>query len=54
MSMASYILQASLLLVDNVSPSALHACKKREHNGADVNAGFQCVSHDKHAVVSSA
>lgn len=52
-STASYILQASLLLVDNISPSALHACKEQEHNGVDVNAACQCVSrlYDKHAAL---
>lgn len=29
-SKASYILQASLLVVDKLRPSALHACERRE------------------------
>lgn len=36
-SMASYSLQASLLLVDNVRPSALHACKKDKINQSSIH-----------------
>ena len=41
-SIASYNLQASLLLVDNGRPSALHACYTQRFQDAGVNTVHRC------------